>query len=118
MPEKKGWLSGNMAQLTVLLTGLVLAGTAYAILNILIQQMVTDHLERAVLETQHVITQDIGNLEKSVEALASIVSLSKDVAADKLRDSVVSSLPETDGFDKFPTIHVAGTKGKGSVCCG
>jgi len=97
---RSGWISGNLAQLTVLLTGLALAGAAYAILNILIDQMVSEHHQRLIQDTRQSVIEKLVGLEKAISVAAAVTDLSSDQTGDKLRERVTDIVPDLSNFDR------------------
>lgn len=106
---RSGWLSGNMAQLIVLLTGLVLAVTSYAILNVLIQQMLKDDMDRQVVTTQQTIGKNLGRLGQTINTAAIILSLSTEKPEKKLKEYMVSSVAGLMDFDRVFWLKPSGT---------
>lgn len=89
-----------MAQLTVLLTGLALAATAYAILNILIQQMVAEQHQRLMHETRQSVVEKLVDLEQSVDTAATFVGLSGNASEQVLRERIMAGVPGIVHFDR------------------
>ncbi len=98
--SRGSWTSGNMAQLTVFLTGLVLAVSAYAILNVLIQQMIKDDLQRQINSTQQSIGENLENLGQTINTAAIILSLSAEEAEAESREVILSSVGGIRDFDR------------------
>ncbi|MCB9991268.1 MAG: PAS domain-containing sensor histidine kinase [Rhodospirillales bacterium] len=93
-------MTGNMAQLTVLLTGIVLTVTAYAILNILIQQMIQDDFQRTVKGTQRSISERLVGLEQSVITMASMAGLlAANVSEAEMVQRINYAVSQTRHFD-------------------
>lgn len=92
-------LAGSMAQLMVLMTGLVLAVTAYAVLNMLIQQMVRDDAERTFKSAQRAISERIVNLEHTINTTAMLAGLSHDSDLDTIVSRVHAAVADTVFFD-------------------
>ena len=99
-PARKSWLSGNMAQLTVLLTGIILTVTAYAILNILIQQMLNDERDSVIESARKSVSESIFDLEEAINASAAILSLSQGQTESAIHDNVLSAVPRLAFFDR------------------
>ncbi|HEU4839364.1 MAG TPA: PAS domain S-box protein [Micavibrio sp.] len=74
--DGRGWLSGNMAQIMVLLNGLILTFTAYFTLSVFMNQIVDDNLSALTYETREHLNDRFGNLEKSILNASQIVSFS------------------------------------------
>jgi PAS domain S-box-containing protein len=74
--DGRGWLSGNMAQIMVLLNGLILTFTAYFTLSVFMKQIVDDNLSALTYETREHLNERISNLEKSILSASQIVSFS------------------------------------------
>src|SRR5690606_27528199 len=60
-PQRR-WMSGALAQAIVLINGLILTFTAYVVLNMFIQGMMSADLKRLIWETQNRLTEDITTL--------------------------------------------------------
>jgi len=93
-------MSGNMAQMTVLLTGLMLAAAAYAILNILINQMVEEHNQRLLQETRQSVIEKMTRLEKSMTVAATVVSLSGADLEGDFKKRIMAAAPDLTDFDR------------------
>ena len=100
--QKKALFKANMAQLMVLLNGLILTATAYGVINVFIQQTIIDSLERNVHETQIHLSKEISNIEREFYALGSVVSLTDNITAEKLTNFVQD---KSFSFDKFDQIY-------------
>ena len=74
--DGRGWLSGNMAQIMVLLNGLILTFTAYFTLSVFMNQIVDDNLSTLTYETREHLNDRFSNLEKSILSASQIVSFS------------------------------------------
>ncbi len=72
----RSWLSGNMAQIMVLLNGLILTFTAYFTLNVFINQIVQDDMSTLTYETREHLGDRFNNLEKSIISASQVVSFS------------------------------------------
>ncbi|PZO84019.1 MAG: PAS domain-containing sensor histidine kinase [Micavibrio aeruginosavorus] len=70
------WLSGSMAQIMVLLNGLILTFTAFATLNVFIAQIVQEGVTSLTYETKEHLTERFSSLEKGMQAASSIVLFS------------------------------------------
>lgn len=72
----RSWLSGNMAQAMVFLNGLILTFTAFATLNVFINQIVQEGVTSLSYETKEHLSDRFGNLEKSIQSASSVVLFS------------------------------------------
>src|SRR5690606_31394724 len=97
---RKGWMSGNMAQLTVLLTGLALAATAYAILNLLIEQMVAEQQERLIQDTHQSVVEKLGGLEESITVIAALAGQPGGGGGQDFTRRVADTVPGIVHFDR------------------
>ena len=98
---KSTWLTGNMAQLTVFLTGIVLAVSAYGILNILIQQMIEDDYRRTVKDAQASIRERIVGLEQAVITTSMLAGLSAEKSEASLADRITNAVPDARYFERL-----------------
>ncbi len=71
------WLSGNMAQIMVFMNGLIVSITAFAILNVFIDQIVQDSFSTESSITRDYVEDRISLLERDVQSAASLVAFSK-----------------------------------------
>lgn len=95
-----GLFSGSMTQLTVFLTGLVLAVTAYAVLNVLIQDVVRDDFQRSIDDTRTSIVGKLTGFEEAIRMAGAIVTLSGGGADEDIIRSIHESVPNTALFDR------------------
>ncbi len=71
----RGRLSGNMAQLMVFLNGLILTFTAFATLNVFINQIVSEAVMFTARETKEHFMDRFENLERGINVAASMAWL-------------------------------------------
>lgn len=107
--QKKAMFKTNMAQLMVFLNGLILTATAYAVINVFIQQTIVDSLERNIHEAQAHISKEISDIERTFYALGSVISLTENVNAQKLTSLVQD---KSFSFRKFDQIFWIEKKAK------
>jgi PAS domain S-box-containing protein len=81
-----GWLSSNMAQLMVFLNGLILTITAFATLSVFIDEIVKDGFIKTTDEVEQYIDVSYVEAERSLNALAAIVSMSKNGSDQVIKD--------------------------------
>ncbi len=74
--EPGQWLSGNMAQLMVFMNGLIVSITAFAILNVFIDEIVRKGFDARTQVVLNYVEDQIGLLEKDVQSAASLVAFS------------------------------------------
>ncbi len=92
---------GMTAQLMVLVNGLVLAATAYVVLNAFIHRMLEDDYKRIMTDTQQAVSQSLSDLEQSVRSVSSIVALSPNVNPGELSRRVAYGAGHLERFDRL-----------------
>lgn len=80
----QGWLSGNMAQIMVLLNGLILTFTAFATLNVFITQIVEEGIVSVMYETREHLSDRFSDLEKGIQTAAASTSFSGKLEPDDI----------------------------------
>ncbi len=73
--KKRGWLSSNMAQLMVFCNGLVLTVTAFITLNIFIEELVYNNMQKTAVDVSSRIESELFNAERTLVMIASTFSL-------------------------------------------
>ncbi len=96
-----GWLSSNMAQLMVFLNGLILTITAFATLSVFIDEIIKERLVKMTEEVQEHIVSGYTEMETSLYALSSIVSMSDDISVEQLNDYFVQNNSGSGHFDQI-----------------
>ncbi len=92
-PEKKrGWLSSNMAQLMVFLNGLVLTVTAFITLNIFIEELVYNSMQKTAVEVNDRVERELFNAERALVMIASTFSLLPPESSKYISDISTQSL--------------------------
>jgi PAS domain S-box-containing protein len=80
--QNTGWLSSNMAQLMVFLNGLILTITAFATLNVFINEIVREELLETTQEVQEFIASEFAQAEKSLNAFATVLGQSENQSVE------------------------------------
>jgi len=80
----KGWLPGNMAQIMVFMNGLILTITAFATLNVFIDQIIQESFSTETAVVRDDVMDRMTLLEKDVQTAASIISLSGSAGDDQI----------------------------------
>ena len=93
----RSWLSGNMAQIMVLLNGLILTFTAYFTLNVFINQIVDDRISTLTTETREHLGDRFNNLEKSIISASQVVSFSWKLSTD----DIITNFPLAFSYENF-----------------
>lgn len=91
---RRGWLSSNMAQLMVFCNGLILTVTAFITLNLFIEELVYNNMQRAALEVNERIEREVFNAERTMVMIASTFSLLPQEAEHYLSDISAESLQQ------------------------
>ncbi|MBN8521190.1 MAG: PAS domain-containing sensor histidine kinase [Alphaproteobacteria bacterium] len=68
-----GWLTSHMAQVMVFLNGLILTATAYATLNVFIQEIVNESLASSHRQTQTEIKSYFSDIEDDIYTLSVLI---------------------------------------------
>ncbi len=74
-PKHRGWLSSNMAQMMVFINGLVLTITAFITLNIFIEELVYNEMQKTAVEVNERVDRELFNAERTLAMIASTFSL-------------------------------------------
>ncbi len=99
--RKRSWFSGNLAQFMVFLNGLILAVTAYLTLNIFIQEMLQDDFQYAVSETQEIVSENLFELENSIKAVSTFLTVSDSFDSETLKKKILYAAPHVENFDRI-----------------
>lgn len=97
---RKRWLSGNMAQIMVLLNGFILTFTAYATLNVFIGQIISERVTSVYKEAREHMGNRLDDLEKNLQMAAAAISFSGTIPAQDIVTTFTSSMSE-DGYDQI-----------------
>lgn len=97
---RKRWLSGNMAQIMVLLNGFILTFTAYATLNVFIGQIISERVTSVYKEAREHMGNRLDELEKNLQMAAAAVSFSGIIPTQDIITTFTSSMSE-DGYDQI-----------------
>jgi len=89
--KSSSWLSSNMAQLMVFLNGLVLTITAFATLNVFIQEMVNDGYIRTADEVQERVQQHFEESADVLDSLNAILRVAEHLQQEEVIDLIQSS---------------------------
>lgn len=100
-PEKTGWMSGHMAQIMVLLNGLILTITAFLTLSVFIGQIVQEGLTSVSYETRDHLGERFSNLEKAIQGAASIASFSGNLPSNDIVDKFRSSFSYEGAYERI-----------------
>lgn len=97
---KRRWLSGGMAQIVVLVNGLILSFAAFIILNMFISGMMSGDQKRLVWDAQNKVEEDIGRLENLLRSASTILLTSRQMGDDAVRRNVLYGVPQLDKFER------------------
>lgn len=75
LETKRAWLSSNMAQLMVFLNGLVLTITAFVTLNLFIEELVYNGMQKTATEVNQEISRELDTAERTLMMIASTFSI-------------------------------------------
>jgi PAS domain S-box-containing protein len=78
------WLSGNMAQMMVFLNGLIVSITAFAILNVFINEIVEESFATETVVVKDYIDERMNGLSRDVEMAATLVSFSHGISGQEI----------------------------------
>lgn len=92
--RRRGWLSSNMAQLMVFCNGLVLTVTAFITLNLFIEELVYNNMQKSALEVNERIERELSNAERTMMMIASTFSLLPPESEHYLSDISTESLEQ------------------------
>ncbi len=98
---RKGWLSGNMAQLMVFLNGLILTATAFATLSVFIQEMLYEDYSAVMNDAQKEIVSNIGSIERSIVTTAVFLEFADQAPSESLIRKLETSYNSEVGIDKL-----------------
>ena len=96
--ENSGWLSSNMAQLMVFLNGLILTITAFATLNVFINEIVREELLETTSKVQEQIFNEFEQAEKSINALSTILAQADYQENQAVQDFISSEISDSGHF--------------------
>jgi len=96
-----GWLSSNMAQLMVFINGLILTITAFATLSVFIDEIVKERLVKMTVDVEERIITSYREMETSLNALSSIVSMSDDISSQQLSNYFSESNSGSGYFEQI-----------------
>ena len=98
-------MTGGVAQFMVFLNGMILSVVAYMILSLFMRDTMLDEYKRMVDETRSTITENVGGLQKDLQMLATILTLSGASTGEMARDDIKKALPDTKQFDHLIWIY-------------
>lgn len=107
----KKWSSGHIAQLMVLLNGLILTFIAYFAINIFINDMMEQERRQLHEDSYKVVSENIGNLEDAIKAAATITALSQDESITRLKEKIGYAVPRLEYFDRLMWVKNTGGGG-------
>ena len=100
-----GWLSSNMAQLMVFLNGLILTITAFATLNVFINEIVREELLETTGKVQEYVVSEFGQAEKSINALATILAQTDFEQSKTVQQYIASEMQSSGYFDALYVVE-------------
>ncbi len=92
--QRRSWLSSNMAQLMVFANGLVLTITAFITLNLFIEELVYNNMQKTALAVNERIERELSNVERTMMMIASTFSLLPSEADTYLSDMSTDALQQ------------------------
>ncbi len=98
-------MTGGVPQFMVFLNGMILTVVAYMILSLFMRDTMLDEYKRMVDETRSTITENVGGLQKDLQMLATILTLSGASTGEMARDDIKKALPDTKQFDHLIWIY-------------
>ncbi len=101
------WLTSGMAQLMVLLNGLILTGTAFYILNIYVQEITQDEYKNASKEASNAFVERVTDLENTMRLISSILHVSKNSDRTVLTSQIKLNVPGLSNFDQLIWLYEA-----------
>ena len=96
-----------MAQLMVLLNGLILTGTAFFILNIYVQEITQDEYKSVSKESSDAFIEHISDLENTMRLVSSILHVSKNSDRAILTSQIKLNVPSLSSFDQIIWLYEA-----------
>ncbi|MEM6811746.1 MAG: PAS domain-containing sensor histidine kinase [Pseudomonadota bacterium] len=103
--KNTGWLSTNMAQLMVFLNGLILTITAFAILNVFINEIVREELLETTESVQESIFDEYRKSEKILAALSVLLGQTTSFENDYIQDYINKEVSASAFFDSVFVIN-------------
>lgn len=98
-PPRRG-LSGGVAQVIVLVNGLIITVVAFVVLNMFIQGMLRSDTQRLIWDMQNRIQEDVMGLERTLRSASTILITSRSVGDEAVRKNVLYGVPDLDRFDR------------------
>ncbi|MBU0859937.1 MAG: PAS domain-containing sensor histidine kinase [Alphaproteobacteria bacterium] len=98
-PQRR-WMSGGVAQVVVLVNGLILSFAAFIILNMFIQGMMKEDLKRLIWDTHNKVEKDIGSLENVLRSASTILITSRPLGDEAVRKNILYGVPALDRFER------------------
>ncbi len=99
--NKEGWLSGHMTQMLVFLNGLILTVSAFIMLNIFIDQLISDNINATSYETEEYLSEKFSELEGNIHAASAILAFSGQLAASTVEATFEQSYKGKNFFDQI-----------------
>jgi PAS domain S-box-containing protein len=96
---RRRW-SGGLVQAVVLVNGLILTFAAYVILNMFIQNMMNNDLQRLVWDAQNKVATDVTSLENTLRSASTILITSRPLGDEAVRKNVMYGVPDLDRFER------------------
>tara|TARA_R110002095_G_scaffold16697_4_gene19986 strand:+ start:2261 stop:4867 length:2607 start_codon:yes stop_codon:yes gene_type:complete len=95
------WLTSGLAQIMVLLNGMIITITAFMVFSYFINGMSIDEYKRTSNEAGRALFESISNLENSMRLISSIIQLSENSDKDILVARIRRNLPDLSDFDQL-----------------
>lgn len=108
--QKSGWLSSNMAQLMVFLNGVILTITAFATLNIFINEIVRDNLLQTSDQVERNVQLKFSSMEEKFSSLAFYFKTQHVLPDNGLPNYIDGRLNQSNVFESVFLVSVEGEK--------
>lgn len=97
----RGWLSSNMTQLMVFLNGLILTITAFATLNVFINEMIEDTFQKNTSVVQEYLAERLNIIGKSIGFVSSLIAITNNGEDQKLLSSTMLLGKDFESFEQI-----------------
>lgn len=99
------WLNSGLAQVVVIVNGLILTLTAFFVFGYYAKTMAIDEYKNTSQESGRVISKNISELENSMRLVSTVLLLSKDPNRNVLVEKIRRNIPNLSKFDQLVWLY-------------
>lgn len=100
-PAEGNWLSGNMAQIMVLLNGMILAVTAFTTLNVFITQIIDDSLLKQKEGVREYVESRLADADHDLQTAAALIAPAQTRDIRAVSEQIKAVFAPKQGFEQI-----------------